>query len=107
MADREIPVAHLPTDSRVGFDQLIAPVPDEPLPNIAKFDRLGQEPWATVLRAVEWIEPQTTCSVILKHHGAAALQRVLLGIARAASLKKVPMLPRVRSVAEFNGLKVY
>lgn len=96
------------SDPRIGFDQLLSAWPDQPLPNIAKFDTFsGQADTATIQRAVAWIEPQQTCTVIAKHHGPSGLQRVLKGIAKAAADHKIPMLPRVKAVAEFYGYQVY
>ena len=60
-----------------------------------------------IARACAWIEPQRVCTIIGKHHGSKGLQRVLKGIAQACSVKKIPMLPRVRAVAEFYELEVY
>lgn len=89
------------------FDAMMTVCPDEPLPSLGKFDRFSSEPAAVIRQACEWVEQQRTCSIIAKHHGRAGLQRVLRGIAKAASARRVPMTGRVRSVAEFYGLEVY
>lgn len=98
----------LPLDPRISLETLVSAWPDRPLPKLARFDVLaGQGSPDEIRRAVEWIEPQQVCDVILKHHGAQGLQRVLKGIAKAATTKRIPMLPRVRGVAEFYGWRVF
>ena len=98
----------LPMDPRIPLEALLAAWPDRPLPRISKFDTLaGQGSPGEITRAVEWIEAQQVCNVIARHHGADGLRRVLRGIAKAASTKRIPMLPRVRGVAEFYGWQVY
>tara|TARA_R110000751_G_scaffold33071_14_gene82611 strand:+ start:5361 stop:5756 length:396 start_codon:yes stop_codon:yes gene_type:complete len=73
----------------------------EPLPNVAGFDKLvanGYTP-QQVESLVNWIEPFTTCDWIMRHHGAAALKRILRGIAKAAVTLNVPMKSRTRHTA--------
>ena len=78
---------------------------DRPLPNIAAFDRLTDIKNADRVAALNiWIEPQSTCSAIMKYHGEKGLRRVLYGIARASVALEVSMQPRVRSAAEFLEL---
>ena len=80
---------------------------DLPLPNIAGFDRLVDAGDKYQLRQlVKWIEPQTTCSYILRHHGADGLKRVLRGIATACSKHNVYMGSRVGNMAASMGLPV-
>lgn len=101
-------MANLELPPGVSLDTLFTEWPDEPLPHISAFSTLAGSPEpGQVRRLVDWIEPQQVCAVIMKHHGSEGLQMVLKGIAEAASKHKVPMNPRVRSVAEFYGLKVY
>ena len=98
-----MPSLELPTG--MSMDSLLATWPDEPLPNIAGFDVLEAQSTPAQVRALNnWIEPQQTCSVILKHHGPKGLQRVLQGIARASVKHEIPMRGRVRAVAEFLEL---
>tara|TARA_Y100000296_G_scaffold76104_1_gene96442 strand:+ start:898 stop:1230 length:333 start_codon:yes stop_codon:yes gene_type:complete len=81
---------------------------DNPLPNIAGFDRLsevGDKDQIGLL--VEWIEPQAVCDWLIRMHGYEGLKRVLKGIAKAASRHKVTMGTRVRGYAGALGLQVY
>ena len=79
-------MAHLTIPNGMTFDSLLSTWPDEPLPNIAGFDLLAaQGSEGQITKLVAWIEPQQVCNVIIKHHGAAGLQRVLKGIATAAA----------------------
>lgn len=90
------------------LDTLLSTWPDEPLPNISGFDTLAaQGTPGQITKLVAWIEPQQVCGVIIKHHGHAGLQRVLKGIAQAASKHKIPMQPRVQAVAEFYGMEIF
>ena len=99
---------HLEIPHGMTFDTLLSTWPDEPLPNIAGFDTLAaQSTPGQITKLVAWIEPQQVCGVILKHHGASGLQRVLKGVAEAAAKHRIPMPPRVQSIAEFYGLDVY
>lgn len=101
MADIEIP----PYGT---FESVLFTHPDEPLPSLARFDTLaGQATPAEISRATKWVEAQQVCAVILKHHGASGLQRVLKGIANACSKKRVPMMPRTRAVAQFYGYEIF
>ena len=80
---------------------------DEPLPNIAGFDRLAElgDTWQ-IRQLVDWIEPQTTCSYIMRHHGAEGLKRVLRGIALACSRNNVHMRSRTAAMAAAMDLEV-
>ena len=101
-------MAHLKIPEGLTFDTLLSTWPDEPLPNISGFDTLAaQGNPGQITKLVAWIEPQQVCGVILKHHGAKGLQRVLKGIAAAASKHQIAMRPRVQSIAEFYGMQVY
>lgn len=101
-------MAHLDVPQGMTLDTLISTWPDEPLPNISAFDTLAaQADKGQVQKLIAWIEPQQVCGVIIKHHGHDGLQRVLKGIARAAAKHKLPMAPRVRSIAEFYGMETY
>lgn len=87
---------------------ILAPLPDQPLPDIGAFDKLaGQGSEEAIREACAMVEPQQNCSTIIRHHGAAGLQRVLRGIAQACSVRRVPMRPRVRAVAEVYGWAVW
>lgn len=83
------------------------PMQTGPLTNIAGFDRLGGEASdSEQLRQLNaWIEPQHTCDEIIKHHGQDGLRRVLRGIAIASSKLRVPMTPRIASVAPFYDVE--
>lgn len=78
---------------------------DQPLPNIAAFDKLVENGYLPqqVEGLINWIEPMTTCQWVLKHHGSAGLKRVLRGIAKAACELKVPMKSRTRHTAYVCG----
>jgi hypothetical protein len=78
---------------------------DQPLPNIAAFDRLLENEYTPqqVESLVNWIEPLTTCQWVMKHHGSDGLKRVLRGIAKAACGLKVPMKSRTRHTAYVCG----
>jgi hypothetical protein len=91
----------------VGFEieQLGQAWPDEPLPNIAGFDRLSEvDDPDTISRLAAWIERQQACTMINKWHGPAGLRRVLVAIARSAVRLHVPLGPRLLSVAQYEGL---
>lgn len=90
------------------LEQLIGPGSAPEDLNPADFDKLykqGSE--IAVRRAVAFIAPQDTCSRIIQAHGPMGLKRVLSGIARAASTRKVPMNARVRAQAAIMGLEVF
>ena len=90
------------------FDTLLSTWPAKPLPNIAAFDTLKAQGLDGQIRGLNyWIEPQQVCNVIIKHHGANGLRRVLKGIAEASSVKKIPMGMRVRVIAEYYELETY
>lgn len=98
MANMTLPVG-------VPLTMLLSQRVDEPLPNIAAFDTLDRTAKAPqVIELNEWIEPQRTCTIIMKHHGPEGLQRVLAGIARASVKHNVRMMPRVRAIAEYLGI---
>lgn len=97
-----------PVPEGLTLTTLLSSYPDQPLPNIAGFDVLaGQGSRKQIADLMNWIEPQQVCNVVLKHHGADGLRRVLLGIAKAASAHKIPMTGRVQGIAEFYELPVY
>ena len=81
---------------------------DEPLPNLAGFDRLAESGDTWVIESlVDWIQPQRTCEYIMRHHGPKGLKRVLKGIARACAEHKIHMRDSVSSMAVVMGLEVY
>lgn len=91
----------------VTLDQLLSVWPDQPLPNVAAFERLYQSKDTDQIRRLnELAESQQFVSTVLKHHGEAGLRKVLEGIARASSVLKVHMAPRIASVAAYNGWEV-
>jgi hypothetical protein len=101
-------MATLPVPEGLTLTTLLSEYPDEPLPNIAGFDVLaGQGSRKQIADLMDWIEPQQVCNVVLKHHGADGLRRVLMGIAKAASKQRIPMRGRVQSVAEYYDLEVF
>ena len=59
---------------------------------------------AELSRLNDWIDRQQVCSVIVKHHGYDALERVLKTIAQACVRVDAPMGSRVQSVASFYEL---
>ena len=80
---------------------------DRPLPYIAGFDNLADTRTdAEIAYLARWIAPQTTCQYVMDHHGAEGLKRVLIGIARACSVKRVTMPDRVAMFAASQGLEV-
>ncbi len=89
----------------VTLEQVLGQHADEPLPNLAGFDRLDADKLG-LTRLVAWIEPQSVCDTILKWHGAPGLHRVLAGIARDCARKGVHMGDRVASYAASMGLQV-
>ena len=96
------------------LDQVLCVYPgadneNRPLPSIEAFDRLAEttNDAAELQWLVQWIEPQTTCAYVMRHHGGSGLKRVLFGIAKACSARKVPMGNRVRHFAEVLGLDLY
>jgi hypothetical protein len=81
---------------------------DLPLPNISAFDRLYEEGDSNRLDwLVDWLEHQSTCAYIMRHHGSDGLQRVLRGVAKACSVHRCHMGSRVASAAGVLGLQVY
>ncbi len=87
---------------------LFSGYPDEPLPSLAAFDRLHEEGDKERLRFLNiWIDRQSVCSTILKHHGEDGLTKVVTGIAKASSIHHVHMSGRVKSCAGFNEWDVY
>lgn len=90
----------------VSLEQVLGQHADEPLPNLAGFDRLDTDKLG-LTRLVDWIEPQSVCDTILKWHGAPGLHRVLAGIARDASRKGIHMGNRVASYAASMNLPVH
>lgn len=105
--------ASLGNYGKLSLDQVLCVYPgtdneNKPLPNIAAFDDLTKHvaddnalQWL-----VQWIEPQTTCAYVMRHHGGSGLKRVLFGIAKACSKKKVHMGNRVSLFAAALGLDV-
>jgi len=80
---------------------------DRPLPNIAGFDRLADMSTPDEIAwLVQWVEPQTTCSYIMRNHGAEGLKRVLAGIAKACAAKRIHMGNRVAIAATALGFEV-
>jgi len=99
-------MAHDPLDTGgLPLELVLFDWPDEPLPNIAGFDRIASADQAAWL--MQWIEAQRICNIVIRHHGHAGLLQVTGAIARACSKFKVPMRRRVRSVAMSLGLQVY
>ena len=82
---------------------------DKPLVSLAAFDRLTDSirSRSDIIELVRWCAPQATMEHILTHHGPDGCGRVLEGVARAASKAKVPMNPRVASIAASLGLPCY
>lgn len=81
---------------------------DKPLENISVFDRLHEEGEEDRLEwMVDWVEHQSTCAYLMRHHGSDGLKRVLRGIAKACSKHKVHMGDRVAAVAGAMSLEVY
>jgi len=79
---------------------------DEPLPNLAGFDRLAETTTPADVRwLVDWVEPQATITYLIRHHGFDGSGRVLEGIARAAAHHRVPMGRRIYGVAGAMGLE--
>ena len=105
MSDNHTAQLELPPG--VTLDTWLAPMPDAPLPSVTWFTKLQQSTPGVVTQAMDWIEPQRTCAMIVKHHGAEGLQTVTKGIAQAASAMKLPMRPRIAAVAAFYDMKVY
>ena len=100
-------MADLTETPGVTLEQILGQYNDEPLENIAAFDRLYQtSDRLAIRRLVDWVEAQSVCDSIIKWHGFDGLKRVLQGIARAASQHKVTMGDRVAAVAGANGMKV-
>tara|TARA_R110002020_G_scaffold194133_13_gene394764 strand:+ start:9199 stop:9552 length:354 start_codon:yes stop_codon:yes gene_type:complete len=104
--------AHLGNTGNLSLDQVLCVYPgsdnqDRPLPSIEAFDDLADRVDSNELAwLVQWVEPQTTCSYIMRHHGSSGLKRVLMGIARACDSRKVHMGNRVSHFAEVLGLDV-
>jgi hypothetical protein len=90
----------------VSLEQVLGQHADEPLPNLAGFDRLDTGK-LDLTRLVDWVEAQSVCDTILKWHGSPGLHRVLAGIARDCSRKGVHMGNRVASYAASMGLPVH
>jgi hypothetical protein len=87
------------------LDTILSTYPDEPLPNIAGFDRLRTDGNVEQVRQLNaWIEPQATCDIVIKHHGTSGLLAVISGIARASAAFKVPMSGRVAAMAGALGI---
>ena len=103
----------LGTIGRLSLDQVLCVYPgtdneDRPLPSIEAFDTLADKVSDNHELAwlVQWIEPQTTCAYILRHHGSAGLKQVISGIAKACAQRKVHMGDRVAHFAAVLGLEV-
>ena len=77
---------------------------DEPLPSLVGFAKIDDR-WA-LQELVDWIEPQTTCAYIMRHHGADGLKRVLSGLAVSCSRNNVHMRERVASMAAALDLEI-
>lgn len=91
----------MPFETLIGYKD-----PEAPLPSIAAFAMLGETRTVDQLdQLTKWIEPQATCSWIMKYHGAVGLRKVLQGIARACAARHVPMQPRTQSMADYLELE--
>jgi len=92
----------------LNLDMLLSQQPDEPLPNVAGFDRLYEDAIPDDLRWLcHWIDSQHTVDIIIQHHGMDGLNRVLKGIANACSQHRVHMTPRIASIAGFYEMTVW
>jgi hypothetical protein len=90
------------------LDTILSTTPDQPLPSVAGFDRLHEDKTPDELRWLcQWIDAQHTVDTIIKHHGQGGLNRVLKGIARACSIHRVHMTPRIASIAGFYEMAVF
>ena len=75
--------------------------------DLEAFDRLAETHDPDGLEWLNnWIEPQSTCSLVMREHGADGLSRVLKGIATASAAKGVHMGERVAAAAGFYGIRV-
>ena len=101
------PVDRLVLPPGMTLDQLLTEWPDEPLPNVAGFDRLYQSDDQGIQWLSEQLESQQVIDIVIKHHGDAGLARVLKGVAQACSTKKIHMSPRIVSIANYYGMTVY
>tara|TARA_Y100000034_G_scaffold131257_1_gene191615 strand:+ start:207 stop:527 length:321 start_codon:yes stop_codon:yes gene_type:complete len=106
VADANGRVLHIPHGYTL--DTLLAPYPDEPLPNLKAFGDLSKVgDRDQIAGLIDMFESQETCNTVMKHHGHEGLAFALKGIAQAASDHKVHMRKRVASVAGFYGLPVH
>lgn len=81
-------------------------LPDAPI-DMGGWSKLVSEGNVSRLRRLcMMFESQDNCTTVVRHNGAAALQQVLEAVARACSLHRVPMSPRIRAVAEYYDLPV-
>jgi len=95
------------TDPHVTLEAMLFECPDNPLPNLSAFrgpvDTYDKQ---TVAKFALWLEPQATCTKIMRQHGDIGLHTVLIFIAKACSHFEIHMPPRVRAVAEVNEIPV-
>lgn len=86
----------MPFETLIGYN-----MGDVPLRSIAAFAHLAETRTDDQLdQLTKWIEPQTTCSWVMKYHGAKGLGLVLRGIARACVARNIAMQPRTRAMAD-------
>lgn len=100
MADLKVP-------HDMTLETLLWEQPDEPLPDVNRFDQLENLIGAEdTNRLAAWVMQQDTCNTILRYHGDAGLAKVLAGIARACAKYNVHMNERVASAAGWYGIPV-
>ena len=95
----------LSSNSTFDAGDLLLSAPLDPIEDLSVFDgpNTGFAPQEISFLA-KWLEQQTTCTAIMKQHGDDGLHKIMIWTAQACSDHDVPMPPRIRSVAIFNGI---